>query len=76
MQTIHAFLCDDDLEARIANMVATTTSLVEAIKPTRPVGPKKKQLRQAFTELAELKARRSPSVIHKLDCDIGLGDLV
>ncbi len=76
MQTIHAFSRDDDLEARIANMVATTTHLVDAIKTTRRVVPKKKQLRQAFAELAELKARRSASVIQQLDSACGLGDLV
>ena len=75
MQTIHAFLCDDDLEARIADVVITTTSLVDAIKSSRRVVPKKKQLRQAFAELANLKAQRNMSVIHRLDCQIGLGDV-
>ncbi len=79
MQTIHPFSRDDDLEARIANMVATTTHLVDAIKSARrAVSTKAKQknrLRQAFAELAELKAQRSLSVIHRLDCQVGLGDL-
>ena len=66
----------DDLEARIAEAVATTGSLIEAIKSSRRVAPKKKQLRRAFAELAELKAMRSMSVIYKLDCEIGLRDLL
>ena len=75
MATIHPFPPDDDIEVRITDVVATTMSLIDAIKSARPVAPKKKQLRQAFAELAELKARRTLSVIHKLDCEIGLGDL-
>lgn len=69
----------DDLEERIANMVVTTTHLVDAIKSSRRVvstkAKQKNRLRQAFTELAELKACRSASVIHRLDSEIGLGEL-
>ena len=70
---------DPELEARISNVVATTTALVANSKSARRVGStkvkQKKQLRQAFADLAELKARRTLSVIHKLDCEIGLGEL-
>ena len=68
---------DSDLETKIANVVATTTALVEAVNSGRPVCPTKakKQLRQAFAQLAGLKAQRHPSVIHRLDFENGLGDL-
>lgn len=62
---------DSELETKIADVVATTTSLVTAIQSARPSRPKKKQLRQAFAELAQLKAQRHPSVIHKLDFENG-----
>ncbi len=68
MQTIHAYLPDGDLEARIADVVITTTALAKA--------KQKYLLRQALAELAELKRQRHPSVIHRLDCENGLGDLV
>ncbi len=66
METIHQVSPDGDLEARIADVVITTTALAKA--------KQKNRLRQALAELADLKAQRHPSVIHKLDCDIGLGD--
>jgi len=74
MTNIHPFERDGDLEAQIAEAVATTTALVDAIESARPSRPKKKQLRQAFAELAQLKAQRHPSVIHKLDFENGLFD--
>ena len=67
MNTIHALSPDCDLEARIADVVITTTALAKA--------KQKYRLRQALAELAELKAQRSMSVIHQLDCERGLGDL-
>ena len=69
MQTIHAFLCDDDLEARIAEAVATTTRLVR--------GPENKhELRRAFAELAKLKTQRTAIEVYRLERKIGLGGLV
>ena len=68
METIHQVPSDGELEARIADVVITTTVLAKA--------KQKNRLRQAFAELAELKAQRSLSVINRLDCEIGLGDLV
>lgn len=67
MTTIHTYTHDGDLEARIADVVITTTALAKA--------KQKNRLRQALAELASLKAQRSLSVIHRLDCEIGLGDL-
>ena len=67
MHTIHPFSPDDDLEARIADVVITTTALAKA--------QQKKRLRQALAELASLKSQRSLSVIHRLDFENGLGDL-
>ena len=66
--TIHPYLPDGDLEARIAKVVITTTALAKA--------KQKYLLRQALAELASLKSQRSLSAIHKLDCEIGLGDLL
>lgn len=66
--TIHSYTDDSDLEVRIAHVVITTTALAK--------GKQKFLLRQALAELAELKAQRSLSVIHGLDCERGLGDLL
>ncbi len=68
METIHQVSPDGDLEARIADLVITTTALAKA--------KQKKRLRQAFAELADLKAQRTLLVIHKLDRERGLGDLL
>ncbi len=66
--TIHPYSRDDDLEARIAEVVITTTALAKA--------KQKNRLRQAFADLGRLKAQRSLSVIHRLDFESGLGDLL
>ncbi len=58
---------DAELEARIAEVVITTTALAKV--------KQKKRLRQALAELASLKAQRNLSVIHRLDCENGLGEL-
>ncbi len=68
METIHQVSPDGDLEARIADVVITTTALAKA--------KQKYLLRQALAELASLKAQRSLSVINRLDCENGLGDLL
>ncbi len=65
--TIHSYTDDGDLEVRIAELVITTTALAKA--------KQKNRLRQAIAELAELKSRRSRSVIHQLDCERGLSNL-
>ena len=67
MNTIHPFSRDGDLEARICDVVITTTALAKA--------KQKYLLRQALAELADLKAKRSMSVIHRLDCERGLSNL-
>ncbi len=56
-----------DLEAQIADVVATTTALAAA--------GQKNRLRNAFAELAKLKSRRTAIVIHRLDFERGLDDL-
>lgn len=66
--TIHPYTDDGDLEVRIAHVVITTTALAKA--------KQKYLLRQALAELAELKAQRTLLVIHKLDRERGLGDLL
>ena len=58
---------DADLEAKIADVVATTTALAAA--------GQKNRLRKAFAELAVLKSRRTAIVIHRLDLEHGLVDL-
>ena len=77
MHRIHLLVPDGEREVRITDVIATTTSLVEAVKSTRPLGSTKakNRLRQSFAELAELKAMRSMSMIHRLDYASGLGDL-
>ncbi len=67
METIHQVPPDGELESRIADLVITTTALAKA--------KQKYLLRQALAELAELKSRRSMSVIHQLDCERGLSNL-
>ncbi len=67
METIPQFSPDGELEARIADVVITTTALAKA--------KQKYLLRQALAELADLKAQRSMSVIHRLDCERGLSNL-
>ena len=61
---------DAELETKIAAVVAIISELA---KDDQRDGRK---LRRLFAELANLKAQRSPSVIHQLDCQIGLGELV
>ena len=58
---------DADLEAKIADVAATTTALAAA--------GQKNRLRKAFAELAVLKSRRTAIVIHRLDLERGLVDL-
>ena len=58
---------DVDLEAQIADVVATTMALAAA--------GQKNRLRKAFAELAKLKSRRTAIVIHRLDFERGLDEL-
>ena len=58
-----------ELETKIAAVVATTTEMAKDGQRNRS------ELRRLFAELGGLKACRSLSVIHKLDCEIGLGEL-
>ena len=58
----------EDLETQIADTVIAITTLAKSNQ--------KKRLRSALAELAELKAQRSLSVIHRIDCENGLGELV
>ncbi len=67
MHTIHPLEPEGELEARIANVVITTTALAKANQ--------KYLLRKAVADLGRLKGMRSMSVIHRLECEIGLGDL-
>lgn len=62
-------LGDPELERKIAAVVATTTEMAKDGQRNRS------ELRRLFAELGGLKACRSLSVIHKLDCEIGLGEL-
>ena len=61
---------DPELESEIAAVVAITSELAKHGQRDR------RKLRRLFADLGKLKAMRSPSVIHKLDCEIGLGELV
>ncbi len=63
-QTVDA---EADLEAHVAEVVSLTVALAKA--------GQKNRLRRAFVELAGLKARRNPMVIHRLDFERGLVDL-
>ena len=60
---------DAELETKIAAVVATTSELAKDGQRNR------RELRRLFADLGRLKARRSMSVIHQLDCERGLGDL-
>ena len=68
--TIHPYSPDDDLETKIAAVVAITTEFAKDGQRNR------RKLRRLFADLAELKAKRNPSVIHRLESQIGLGELV
>ncbi len=67
MTTIHPYTHAGDLEARIADVVITTTALAKANQ--------KYLLRKALADLGRLKGMRSMSVIHLLDCERGLSNL-
>ena len=57
-----------ELEERISKIVAKTTRLVRD-------DAGKDDLRQAFAKLAELKSRRNPIDIYRIECLLNLGDL-
>ena len=61
-------LAPNDLETRIADVAVAIT--------THAKSNQKKRLRSALAELAALKSQRSMSVIHRLDVENGLEDLV